>query len=121
MIILRCHDKLQLDQFVLARACAGQSPYAAEQMLCRILENIAYWLNVLQDGLTANCLEPCKKAARRIGLVAGQIGLTGLADAAGHVTACLQTHDHVALAATAERLERTFDLAVAEVWNFRDP
>ncbi|WP_322894443.1 MULTISPECIES: hypothetical protein [unclassified Yoonia] len=119
VIILRCHDKLQFDHHVLARAFADRSAVEAEEMLCRILENMADWLNVLQQGGAADCPAPCQKAARRIGLVASQIGLTGLACAAGHVTSCLQSRDRVALAATIGRLERAFDCAVAEIWTFR--
>ena len=120
VIILRCHDKVHYDGPMLARVMAGKSPVAADDMLCRILEHLAYWLDVLQQGVAADGWESCEKAARRIGLAASQIGLTGLAVAAGHVLVCLQARDPVALAATMGRLERAFDLAVAEVWSIRD-
>ncbi|WP_409697816.1 hypothetical protein [Yoonia sp.] len=117
VIILRCHDKLLVDRPVLMRAFEDRTPAAAEDMLCRILESIAHWLDVLQDG--AEDPDRAVKAARRIVSVAGPIGLTGLALAADDVGQCLQSGDRVALAATTGRLERAFDLAVAELWDFR--
>jgi hypothetical protein len=60
------------------------------------------------------------KPARRVGLVAGRLGLVEVATAAGHVRICLKQADGAAIEATMARLERGFDLAVSEVWNFRD-
>ena len=118
VIILRCKDKVKFDRAALARAFADRSLPEAEDMLCRILESIAYWLDILQQSDAD--LHASVKAARRIALVAGQVGLTGLRDAAGHVGDCLTSSDAVALAATVGRLERAFDLAVSEVWHFRE-
>lgn len=119
VIILRCHDKVQFDRQMLARLFAGRSLFEAEDMLCRILESMAQWLDILQHGLSSSGQDQGYKAARRIGLLASQIGMTGMAVAAGHVLICLHARDPVALAATLGRLERAFDLAVVEVWNFR--
>jgi hypothetical protein len=60
------------------------------------------------------------KPARRIGLIATQIGLTEVSTAAGHVVECLEQLDGIALEATLARLERGFDVAVSEIWNYRD-
>lgn len=120
VIALRHHDQMAFDPTLLARALAGKSLFEAEDMLCRILENMAVWLDVLRDGVARDSLDLCAKAARRVGLVASQIGLIGLAQAAGHVARCVRSRDRVALAATLGRLERAFDLAVMQVWHIRD-
>lgn len=89
-------------------------------MLCNILEGIADWLDRLQQGLAVGDHASMGKPARRILLVAGQIGLTDVAVAAGHVVRCAASDDRHALAATIGRLERAFDVAVTEVWDFRE-
>lgn len=120
IVTLRCRDHLPFDPALLARVMAGKSLFEAEDMLCRILESMAVWIDALHDGLARDSPDHCAKAARRITLVASQIGLSGLAVAAGHVGHCARARDAVALAATLGRLERAFDLAVMQVWHIRD-
>ena len=60
------------------------------------------------------------KPVQHIVFVAGQIGVVEVGVAATHVRSCLIQQDGVALDATMARLERGFDIAVNEVWNFRD-
>lgn len=90
-------------------------------MLCNILERIADLLDQLQQGLAADDYAGMGKPARRIRLVAGQIGLTDVAVAAGHIARMAARGDRHALAAVLGRLERAFDVAVTAVWEFRDP
>lgn len=89
-------------------------------MICRILEDIARRLDTLQQGLEDCDFASMQKPARRIGLIADQIGLTEVSVAACHVVNCINQADGVALEATIARLERGFDVAVSEIWNFRD-
>ncbi len=121
VVILRPLDHHKQDQVLLAQAFAHRSRHEAEEMLCSILEGIAEWLDQLQQGLAAGNHAVMAKPARRIALVAGQIGLTDVATAAGHVAGCATAQDAHALAATLGRLERAFDIAVTEVWDFHDP
>lgn len=121
VVILRPLDQHRQDSVLLAQAFAHRSQREAEEILCGILEGIAEWLDQLQQGLVAGNHAVMAKPARRIALVAGQIGLTDVATAAGHVAACARSQDAHALAATLGRLERAFDIAVTEVWDFRDP
>jgi hypothetical protein len=118
VVSLRCHERAQCDTAVLARAFADRPLCEAEDMLCSILESIAEWMDVLQQGQSGDSAKV--KAARRISLVAGQIGMTDVALVAGHVLYCVKSGDRTALAATIARLERAFDLAVTEIWNFRE-
>ena len=94
--------------------------HAAEEIVCRMLEDIAMRLDMLQRGLAAHEFSKMERPAMRIGVVADHIGLTEVSIAAGHVCACLAQEDAIALDATMARLERGFDMAVTEVWNFRD-
>lgn len=120
VIVLRCADPLHFDPAPINRIFAQKGPDDAEEALCRVLEDIAMRLDVLQKGCSDNDFDAMFKPARRIGLVAAQIGLTEVTTAAGHVVKCLAQLDGIALEATLARLERGFDVAVSEIWNYRD-
>lgn len=120
VVVLRCPDTLQFDPGPLKRLFLEKDPAEAEEMICRILEGIAQRLDALQQGLAACDFPAMLKPARRIGLIADQIGLTEVSIAASHVVNCVTQGDGIALEATIARLERGFDVAVSEIWNFRD-
>lgn len=120
VIPLCCLHQSLVDAQPLRDLFAQKDPHVAEEIVCRMLEDIAKHLDQLQRGLAARDFAPMQKAARRIGLVARQIGLTEVAIAAGHVMTCLFQNDGVALEATLTRLERGFDMAVTEVWDLRE-
>lgn len=120
IIVLRCPDLLHFDPAPLDRLFLEKDPAEAEEMICRILEDIARRLDMLQNGLEHSDFATMLKPARRIGLIAKQIGLTEVSVAAYHVATCINQADGVALEATIARLERGFDVAVSEVWNFRN-
>ena len=120
VVVLRCPDQPQFDPVPLIRLFTEKDPTEAEDMVCRILEDIARRLDALQEGAVDLDYTGMLKPARRIGLIADQIGLTEVSVAAYHVVTCLCQRDNVAVEATLSRLERAFDVAVSEVWNFRD-
>ncbi|MBE0412375.1 MAG: hypothetical protein IBX59_01940 [Yoonia sp.] len=120
VITLRCAGMLHFDSAPLNRLFQEKGAATAEDIICRILEDIARQLDSLQDDLEHCAFQTMLKPARRIGLVADQIGLTEVSIAAYHVANCLTQKDGIALAATLARLERGFDIAVVEIWNFRD-
>ncbi len=104
----------------MIRLFAERDTHEAEEIVCRMLEDIAMRLDMLQRALAVHDFPAMNRPALRIGVVADQIGLTEVSIAAGHVCACLAQQDGIALDATMARLERGFDMAVTEVWNFRD-
>lgn len=120
IIVLRCADPLHFDPSALNRLFAEKDPDEVEEVVCRVLEDIAMRLDMLQQGRSQSDFAAMCKPARRIATVAGQIGLTEVAIAAEHVITCLEQVDGVALEATLARLERGFDIAVSEVWNYRE-
>jgi hypothetical protein len=119
VIVLQCVDPQQFDPMPLDRLFAEKNVDEAEEVVCRVLEDIAMRLDMLQQGRDQSDFAVMFKPARRIGLVAVQIGLTEVSVAAEHVVKCLEQADGVALEATLARLERGFDVAVSEVWNYR--
>jgi hypothetical protein len=120
VVVLRCADPLHFDPSALNRLFAQKTAEEAEEVVCGVLEDIAVRLDALQQGRSQNDFANMFKPARRIGLVAAQIGLIELSAAAGHVVTCIEQVDGVALEATIARLERGFDVAVSEIWNYRD-
>lgn len=119
VVVLRCVDLLHFDPAALNEIFAQKGADEAEEVVCRVLEDIAMRLDTLQQGRDSGHFDQMFKPARRIGLIAGQIGLVEVAASAGHVVTCLEQADGVALEATLARLERGFDIAVSEVWNYR--
>ena len=119
VVVLRCIDPLQFDPTALNELFAEKTVDDAEEVVCRVLEDIAMRLDALQQGRDGSQFDQMFKPARRIGLIAEQIGLIEVAAAAGHVVNCLQQADGIALEATLARLERGFDVAVSEIWNYR--
>ena len=94
--------------------------HEAEEIVCRMLEDIAMRLDMLQGAKAEQTFSTMERPARRIAAIADQMGLTEVAVAGGHVLTCLAQRDGTGLDATMARLERGFDVAVSEVWEFRD-
>lgn len=120
VIVLCCCAPPRLETGPLKQLFAAKETAEAEALICRTLEDIARRLDALQQGLFACDFSVMIRPARRINLVADQIGLTEVSVAARHVATCLLQNDGVALQATIARLERGFDMAVNDVWNLRE-
>lgn len=120
VVVLNCPHQMHFDPAPLRRLFAEKDQRVAEEVVCRMLEDIALRLDMMQRGLAACDFGRMRRPARRIGHIADQIGLTEVAIAAAHVCRCLTQNDGVALEATMARLERGFDVAVSEIWNFRE-
>ncbi|MEJ6403045.1 hypothetical protein [Yoonia sp. 2307UL14-13] len=119
VIMLRCADIARLDPQPLRRMCAERGVEAVEDHLCKTLEDIVILLDQLQAGLAQGDFSTMKQPSHRIAQIADRIGLVDVSMSANHVATCLQQQDGVALEATMARLERSFDLAVSEVWRFQ--
>lgn len=120
VVVLNCQHRMFFDPSPLVRLFAEKDSDDAEAIVCRMLEDIALRLDMLQRARAADAFAKMQRPAVRIGVVADHIGLTEVSVAAGHVCACIGQKDWIALDATMARLERGFDMAVSEVWNFRD-
>lgn len=118
--VLQCPCTLQLDPTPLAAIFADKGEDVASETVCHALENIAKRLNklVMQHG-NARFMDLITPAMR-IAAMADQIGLIEVAQSARNVADCAAQKDGVALEATLARLERSFDIAIGQVWNFHD-
>ena len=52
-------------------------------------------------------------------VIAGGLGLVGVQEVARHVADAAASQSGVAVSATMARLERCFDRAVSDIWDFR--
>ncbi|SEW39190.1 hypothetical protein SAMN04488515_2566 [Cognatiyoonia koreensis] len=118
--ILQFRGRLALDPDPLAEIYAAQGEDVAEETVCRTLANLANRISAIQDHHRQSAFGDIPLPARRVAAIAGQIGLTEVALAATHLGNAATQADGVAIEATLSRLERCFDLAMSEVWSFRD-
>lgn len=117
---LRCHTPAILDPHPIHNILSVKGEVVGEAMICRILEDIAIRLDHLQAAKFGHSFAEIDRPARRIVHVSSRIGLIDVSQSAGHVAIAAKQEDSVALSATLARLERAFDVAVSEVWRYRD-
>lgn len=117
--VLECPGRLTLDPAPLADLFATKGEIAAEDTMCRVLEELSLRLNDLQSPRRRAAFEEIEGPATRIAVIADQIGLCELAMASRHVATTARQGDGIAFEATMTRLERAFDVAISQVWNFR--
>ena len=118
---LRCHQTVNLNPAPVQQILESRGEAQGEAMICRILEDIALRLDVLQSAQHAHVFDEIAKPVRRVRNVGAQIGVLDVVEAANHVATAAEQQDGVALSATLARLERAFDVAVSEIWRFCDP
>ncbi len=117
--VLECPSALRLDPLPLSTLFAEKGEMAAEDTVCRVLEDLSRRINDLQGPRGRAAFDEIDVPADRIGAIAGQIGLTEVAIAACHVATTARQCDGIAMEAVMTRLERAFDSAISQVWNFR--
>lgn len=116
---LSCPEQLHFDRTPLHQLFAEKTEQEAEDIICRMLEDIASQLDTMLTAMRKDVFPDVRRPAKRVELVADQLGLTEVAIAASHVGTCVKQGDGVALEATMARLGRGFDTAVSEIWSFR--
>ncbi|WP_386680219.1 hypothetical protein [Loktanella sp. R86503] len=118
--VLECNQNPLMDPAPLSEIYRDLGDKMAEETICRALEDLAIRLNRLQDMRAAAQYDELARQSNRLAAVAQGIGLTEVSTAARHVATCALQKSAVALEATMCRLERGFDLAITQVWDFRD-
>lgn len=119
--VLQCKTSLQLDPEPLIHIYAARGEQAASETVCRALEDMAERLNTLVITRPTADAGDLEKPARTISALAEQIGLVEVSLAAQNVANAARQGNEVAIDATIGRLERCFDLAISQVWDFQAP
>ena len=117
--VLQCTTALELDPGPLEELFATQGELAAEDLVCRVLEDISARLAQLKGPRQRAAFDEMVRPSERIAAIAQQIGLIEVAKAARHVAVSASQYDGIAMEATMTRLERAFDMAISNVWNFQ--
>lgn len=116
--VLECPSTLTLDPQPLEELFAQKGELGAEDTVCRILEDISARMNALQGPRQRAAFDELSQPPERIAAIADQIGLSEVAIAARHVATTARQENGIAMEATMTRLERAFDSAISQVWNF---
>lgn len=94
--------------------------HAAEDVVCRALEEMAARLSHIDKSYRLSHWDDLRKNARGLGAIADQLGIVLLAKVARDVKTCVETGDAVATAATIARLMRVGESSLSEVWDMQD-
>ncbi|KQI68266.1 hypothetical protein AN189_10590 [Loktanella sp. 3ANDIMAR09] len=117
--VLECLLDCAIDHGLLHDLYARQGAARADRTIATALEDLARRLGIMRDGRDHGGFDDLPGQARRMATIAAQIGLTEVATAAGHVANSARQRDGIAVEATMARLERSFDLAIGQVWMLR--
>jgi hypothetical protein len=109
-----------MDPTQIEALCTDLGPYAAEDVVCRAMEELAQRLCHIQEQAVNGPREDLPKALRALSAIAEQIGLSGLSKVAYDVMHCIELKDQVAEAATLARLARTGERSLTELWELNE-
>ena len=109
-----------MDAAFLETLCVNLGPHAAEDVVCRAMEELGQVLFQVHEIAVSGQREELHKTLRRLSAIADQIGLCGLSDIARDVMTCIEQADEVAEAATLARLSRNGERSLAALWDLQD-
>lgn len=109
---------LKIDPEPLQTLFALKGEVAAEETIVRVLEDITARVSTFDGLVQRSAFAEIDAPAVRVSVIARQIGLVELADAANHLATSARQFDGIALEATKARLDRALACAVAKVWNY---
>ncbi len=118
--VLTQNETIQLDSEKLADLYRQLGENAAEDVVCRAMEELALRLAHTEKLYRKRQLQEMRKSARLIVAIAEQVGMQLLAKIACDVTRCIDKGDEAALAAVLSRLVRIGERSLTEVWDLQD-
>lgn len=113
-------EPIRLDPDRISELYCQLNEAAAEDVICRAIEELAVRLTYCNRLWQLNEREELRKSARSLIAIAEQIGMTMLARVAGDVTRAIDADDTVAEAATLSRLIRIGERSLTAVWDLQD-
>ena len=109
-----------MDPAQIETLCQDLGPHAAEDVVCRAMEELAQRLCQVQDMAVGGPKEDMHKVLRSLAAIAAQIGMTSLARVAHDVMTCIEYGDMVAEAACMARLARTGERSLTQLWDLNE-
>ncbi len=109
-----------MDPEQIETLCVDLGPYAAEDVVCRAMEELAQRLCQLQEMALKGPREDLHKGLRALAAIADQIGMCSLARVAHDVMNCIEFGDRVAEAACMARLSRMGERSLTAMWDLNE-
>ena len=120
LLLIRPTEIVRVDSEKLGKLYSDMGDVAAEDVVCRAMEELALRLAHCDRLYRANNMDDLRKSSRSLIAIADQIGMTKLARVAGDVTECIDDSNSVALAATLGRLMRIGEGSLTAIWDLQD-
>ncbi|MFD2739657.1 hypothetical protein ACFSUD_08760 [Sulfitobacter aestuarii] len=117
---LQISEMVAVDEQGLGRLCARLGQGAAQDVLCRALEEMALRLSRCERFSSAGDWSALEKDVRALGRIAERIAMPLLALVATDVRRCLAAQDQIAVAATLARLIRIGECSLVAIWDLRE-
>jgi hypothetical protein len=117
---IRLKENVCVDQDKLGALYAELGEIAAEDVVCRAMEELALRLSHCSRLHTANNYDDLRKCARSLIAISEQIGMLVLARVAADVINTIDSYDRPAVAATLARLLRIGEQSLTAIWDLQD-
>ena len=117
---LEQQEPVDLDTERLEQLYLELGSNAADNVVCRALEELAARLSRVGRCHGEGRLDDMVRNARGVAAMAGQLGMHRVAAVANDVIRCTGAGDPVALAATLARLVRLGERCLTEIWDLQD-
>lgn len=113
-------ETVRLDPDRLGVLYSQLGPVAAEDVICRAIEELAVRLTRCERQWRQDSLAELRRSARSLVAIADQVGMVALARIAGDVTSTIDTGDPAAIGATLFRLIRVGERSLTAIWDLQD-
>lgn len=120
MITLARTEKVGLDAERLGALYRQLGEVAAENVVCRAIEELALRLSHCERQWRSGDRPGLARTARSLIAIAEQVGMTALAQAAENVAQATGRNDTAALGATMHRMLRVGEGSLTQVWEIHD-
>ncbi|MEO9684287.1 MAG: hypothetical protein ABJR46_09450 [Tateyamaria sp.] len=117
---IRPSETVNVNRDRLSALYSEMDPVAAEDMVCRAMEELALRMSHCDRLYRADKLDELHKSSKSMIAIADQIGMEGMARVASDVSECAAAGDRTALAATLSRLLRTGEGSLSAIWDLQD-
>jgi len=120
VLVLKPKDGVRVDQEKLTALYMQLGEAAAEDVICRAMEELAVRLSHCERLYREDKSDELRKSARSLTAIADQIGMGLLAQVAVDVTRAIDDGDRTAQAATLSRLLRIGENSLTAIWDLQD-
>ena len=117
---LKPTEQVRVDPDQLSGLYAELGEIAAEEIVCRAMEELALRLAHCDRLYRGGDLQYLRKSSRSLIAIADQIGMNKLSRVANDVTQCIDAGDDAALSATLCRLMRIGEASLTAIWDLQD-